>query len=271
MLAGRVILVMVAARFPWPELREDVVDIIVGVCAALSGAALQKLDEIVNVLPGPVGERSQAIHVPAEVNESRAAPGEAQDVGGCEGVDAVEVRRAVGGRRRRLSLQCSARRDARRRLAPVSGRLGSKTTARRRCQVRQLDCIETHEFLFACIDAVECSVATSHAQVEGTLEIAPSLHVFSSYQFDLPTCVELLQASAKPDAQLLRIDATNPIKKENTTTPLVPQQRPVPAYDTRERRHPATDRHKSDRIHRTPTERNAPRLDAVPPRQRRSQ
>ena len=66
MLAGRVILVMVAARFPRPELREDVVDIIVGVCAALSGAALQKLDEIVNVLPGPVGERSQAIQVPAD-------------------------------------------------------------------------------------------------------------------------------------------------------------------------------------------------------------
>ena len=85
---------MVAARFPRPELREDVVDIIVGVCAALSGAALQKLDEIVNVLPGPVGERSQAIHVPAEVNESRAAPGEAQDVGGCERVDAVRRRAA---------------------------------------------------------------------------------------------------------------------------------------------------------------------------------
>ena len=99
MLAGRVILVMVAARFPRPELREDVVDIIVGVCAALSGAALQKLDEIVNVLPGPVGERSQAIQVPAEVNEFRAAPGEAQDIGGCEGFDPekVGVREALRG------------------------------------------------------------------------------------------------------------------------------------------------------------------------------
>ena len=34
-----------------------------------------------------------------------------------------------------------------------------------------------------------------------------------------------------------------PPEKKNTTTPLVPQQRPVPAYDTRERRHAAADGH----------------------------
>ena len=67
------------------------------------------------------------------------------------------------------------------------------------------------------------------------------------------------------------MDASNSIKEENTTTPLVPQQRPVPAYDTRERRHATPDRHKSDRIHRTSRKRDAPRLDAVPSRQRRPQ
>ena len=101
MLAGRVILVMVAVRFPRPKVLEDFIDLVVRRSFALSGAALQKLGEIVNVLSGTVSERSQAIQVPAEVNEFRAAPGEAQDVGGCEGVYAVE--QAVSERLRSLS------------------------------------------------------------------------------------------------------------------------------------------------------------------------
>ena len=99
MLAGRVILVMVAVRFPRPKVLEDFIDLVVRRSFALSSAALQKLGEIVNVLSGTVSERSQAIQVPAEVNEFRAAPGEAQDIGGCEGFDPekVGVREALRG------------------------------------------------------------------------------------------------------------------------------------------------------------------------------
>ena len=89
MLAGRVILVMVAVRFPRPKVLEDFIDLVVRRSFALSGAALQKLGEIVNVLSGTVSERSQAIQVPAEVNEFRAAPGEAQDVGRGEGLRSI--------------------------------------------------------------------------------------------------------------------------------------------------------------------------------------
>ena len=87
----RHILVAVAVLFPRPEVVEDFIDLIVGFFAALSGATFKKLGEIVNVLPGAVGERRQPVHVPAKVNEFRAAPGEAQDVSGCEGVDAEKV------------------------------------------------------------------------------------------------------------------------------------------------------------------------------------
>ena len=66
--------------FPRPEFFEDL-DLDVGGFAALLGTAFEKLFKIINVLPIAVGEGRER-SVPDQINEFRAAEGEAQDVGG---------------------------------------------------------------------------------------------------------------------------------------------------------------------------------------------
>ena len=66
--------------FPRPELFEDL-DLDVGGFAALLGTAFEKLFKGIDVVPVAVGEGRER-SVPDQINEFRAAEGEAQDVGG---------------------------------------------------------------------------------------------------------------------------------------------------------------------------------------------
>ena len=90
MLAAQGIPVVVAVAFPRPVFRKDF-DLKVGLFAALLAAAFEELFKVIDVLSVAVGEGRQATGVPAHISKLRAATGEAQDVGGCTGLDMVEA------------------------------------------------------------------------------------------------------------------------------------------------------------------------------------
>ena len=72
--------VLVAVAFPRPISREDF-DLKVGSSAALLATVLEELFKVIDVLAVAVGEGRER-SVPDQINEFRAAEGEAQDVGG---------------------------------------------------------------------------------------------------------------------------------------------------------------------------------------------